>query len=125
MGVALDVAVAEALALAVDVAVTVGVGGASVTTAVAEVVGRGVRWSIATVGAVPGARGRTTIVSPFHTAACRASGARAAETGVVLVIEPTVVLLSLETEQPLIEPSAHCAELPRIWYNVPPSCTTQ
>jgi hypothetical protein len=38
-------------------------------------------------------------VSPFHTAACRASGAKAAKTGLVLVMEPMVVPLSAETEQ--------------------------
>jgi hypothetical protein len=58
--------------------------------------------------------GRIAIVSPFHTAAWRASGARAAKTGLALVTEPIVVPVSLETEQRSIS-AEHVAEPLRIW----------
>jgi hypothetical protein len=53
------------------------------------------------------------IVSPFQTAACLASGANAAKTGLELVIDPIVVPLSFETEQRSIVPE-HFAEPSRI-----------
>jgi hypothetical protein len=101
-------------ALAVIVGVAVAVGWLNEADADSVAVGRGVIWSMATVAGVCDTSGKMATVSPFHTAACLASGARAAKTGLSLVIEPIVVPLSFDTEQRSLEPE-HFAEPLRSW----------